>query len=217
MTNNFNTIAGWVLFAGIILLGASVVTREMFHGGRPDTMGYPIEGVEVEGQAAEEGPPLAFLLAQADLAAGEQAFRKCAACHNIEPGGANQLGPGLYGIMGNPIAAHAGFNYSDALRGHGGAWGWDEMDAWIANPRRFVPGNKMTFAGIANPQERANLLAFMNSRDNSPLPLPPVPAEAAAPAAAEGADVETTGGAGGGGPAENQAAPNGQQPAPQGQ
>ncbi|HXH52610.1 MAG TPA: cytochrome c family protein [Sphingomicrobium sp.] len=215
MTNNFNTIAGWVLFAGIVLLGTSVVTGEVFHGGRPDTMGYPIEGVEVEGQAGEEGPPLAVLLAQADVAAGEQAFRKCAACHNIEPGGANQLGPGLYGVMGNPIAAHPGFAFSDALKSHGGSWGWEEMDSWIANPRRFAPGTKMTFAGIANPQERANLLAFMNSRDNSPLPLPAVPAEAAVPAAAEPAGTETTGGAGGDGPAGNQASPSDQQPATQ--
>ncbi len=214
MTDRFNTIAGWVLFAGIVLLGASVVTGEVFHGGRPDTMGYPIEGVEVEGQAVEEGPPLAALLAQADLAAGEQAFRKCTACHNIEPGGAHQLGPALYGSMGNPIAGHAGFNYSDALRGHGGTWGWEEMDAWIANPRRFAPGNKMTFAGIANPQERANLMVFMNTRDNAPLPLPPVPAEPEAPAADEAGGEETT--TPGGGPAENQVAPNGEQPVPQG-
>ncbi|HVL78065.1 MAG TPA: cytochrome c family protein [Sphingomicrobium sp.] len=216
MTDRFNTIAGWILFAGIVLLGTSVVTGEMFHGGRPATMGYPIEGVELEGQAAEEGPPLAVLLAQGDLAAGEQAFRKCAACHNVEPGGANQLGPGLYGVMGAQIAAHPGYNFSDALRGHGGTWGWEEMDAWLANPRRFAPGTKMTFAGIANPQERANLMLFMNSRDNAPLPLPPVPVEAPAPAGDE-AEAETTGGAGGEGPAANQAAPTGEESAAQGQ
>ncbi len=175
MDDRFNTTAGWVLFAGVIALGSSLFAGEMFHSGRPETMGYPIEGVELEGGEEEAEQPIAAFLANADIAAGEQSFAKCAACHNIVPGGANALGPALYGVMGNPIAGTAGYAFSDALSSKGGTWGWEEMSDWIASPRSFAPGTKMTFAGISNPQERANLLAFMNSRDDSPLPIPDPP------------------------------------------
>ena len=181
MDDRFNTIAGWVLFAGIVALGASIVGGETFHEERPEEMGYPIEGVVVEGEGgAEAEKPIAFYLASADPAAGEQVFKKCTACHNADQGGANALGPGLYGVMGNPVAAHPGFAFSDALKGKGGNWDWDTMSAWLASPKKFAPGTKMTFAGLSNPQDRANIMAFLNSRDASPLELPAAPAEAAA-------------------------------------
>ena len=181
MDDRFNTIAGWTLFAGIVALGASIVAGETFHAERPEQMGYPIEGVVVEGEgAAETEKPIAFYLASADPAAGEQVFKKCTACHNADPGGANALGPGLYGVMGNPVAAHPGFAFSDALKSKGGTWDWETMSAWLASPKKFAPGTKMTFAGLSNPQERANVIAFLNSRDPSPMPLPEAPVEAAA-------------------------------------
>ena len=180
MDDRFNTIAGWVLFAGIVALGSSIVAGETFHGERPEEMGYPIEGVVQEGEGgAEAEKPIAFYLATADAAAGEQVFKKCTACHNADPGGANALGPGLYGVMGNPVAAHPGFAFTDALKSKGGTWDWETMSAWLASPKKFAPGTKMTFAGISNPQDRANLMAFLNSRDASPLPLPAAPAETA--------------------------------------
>lgn len=180
MDDRFNTIAGWTLFAGIVALGASIVAGETFHSERPEEMGYPIEGVVQEGEGgAEAEKPIAFYLATADAAAGEQVFKKCTACHNADPGGANALGPALYGVMGNPVAAHPGFAFSDALKGVGGTWDWDTMSAWLASPKKFAPGTKMTFAGLSNPQDRANIMAFLNSRDASPLPLPAAPAETA--------------------------------------
>lgn len=187
MTDRFNTIAGWVLFAGIVLLGSSIVAGEVFRGHPPEEGGYPIPGVVRggEGEGAEAERPIEFYLASADVAKGEQAFKKCAACHNADPGGANALGPALYGVMGNPIAAHPGFAYSDALKSHGGSWDWATMSEWISNPKKFAPGTKMTFAGLSDPQERANLLAFLNSRDSSPLPVPEAPAEATAEAPAQ--------------------------------
>ncbi len=202
MQDHKNTIAGWVLFAGIIALGASIVSGEMFHAERPEKMGYPIEGVVLEGEAAAVDKPMDFSVA--DAVKGEQVFKKCAACHNADPGGANALGPALHGVMGRPIASHAGFAYSDALKGVGGNWSWDNMSAWLANPKKFAPGNKMTFAGLSNPEERANVIAFLNSRSNSPLPVPAAPAAAAPaegaamvdPNAAEKAAAETAIGGG---------------------
>ena len=82
--------------------------------------------------------------------------------------------------MGNGVGAHPGFAFSDALKGKGGNWDWDTMSAWLTSPKKFAPGTKMTFAGLSNPQDRANVMAFLNSRDASPLPLPAAPAEAAA-------------------------------------
>ncbi len=177
MKDRQNTINGWVLFAGVVALGASIVTGEMFHAERPEKMGYPIEGVEVEGGGAEAEKPIAFYLATADAAKGEAVFKKCAACHNADPGGANALGPALFGTMGKPIAGHPGFPYSDALKGVGGTWDWDKMSAWLANPKKFAPGTKMTFAGLGNPQDRADLMLFLNSRGGT-LTVPPPPADA---------------------------------------
>ncbi len=190
MKDRQNTINGWVLFAGVVALGASIVTGEIFKGERPEKMGYPIEGVEVEGAGAEAEQPIAFYLASADVAKGEQVFKKCAACHNADQGGANALGPALYGTMGKPIAGHPGFAYSDALKSVGGTWNWDNMSEWIANPKKFAPGTKMTFAGLSNPQDRADLLLFLNSRGGT-LTVPPPPAatpEASADQAAAEAD-----------------------------
>lgn len=177
MTDKFNTIAGWVLAAGIVALGASIVTGEVFHAERPEKMGYPIEGVEVEGGGEAAEVPIAAALQTADPAKGEQVFKKCAACHNADPGGANALGPALHGIMGKPVATVAGFAYSDALKSKGGTWDWETMSAWLANPKKFAPGTKMTFAGLGNPQDRADIMAFLNSRGSN-LPLPPPPAAA---------------------------------------
>ena len=186
MDDRFNTIAGWVLFAGIVALGSSIVAGETFHSERPEEMGYPIEGVVQEGEGgAEAEKPIAFYLATADAAAGEQVFKKCTACHNADQGGANALGPSLYGVMGNPVASHPGFAFTDALKGKGGSWDWDTMSAWLASPKKFAPGTKMTFAGLSNPQDRANVIAFLNAHSDSPLPLPAAPAEVAATSTAD--------------------------------
>jgi cytochrome c len=194
MDNRSNTIAGWVLGAGIVALGASILTGEIYHAERPHKMGYPIPGVETDptGDTAAE-QPIAVLLASADAAKGEQVFKKCTACHTINQGGPNGTGPNLYGVMGTPIGKHAaGYAYSPALSGKGGTWDWESMSTWIKSPKDFAPGTKMTFAGIGKGEDRANLLAYLNSQGPSPLPLPAAPAAPAenpAKAAAEKGDA----------------------------
>ncbi len=189
MKDRQNTINGWILFAGIVALGGTIVSGEVFKAERPEEMGYPIEGVVEEGaDAAEAEKPVAFYLASADAAKGANVFKKCAACHNAAPGGPNALGPGLHGVMGSPIAAHPGFAFSDALKSVGGSWDWDKMSAWLANPKKFAPGTKMTFAGLSNPQERADLLVWLNSQGGKlTVPPPPDPEVAAAEADDAGA------------------------------
>ena len=177
MDDRFNTIAGWVLFAGIVALGSSIVAGEVFHSERPEHMGYPIEGVEQEGEAgAEAEQPIAFYLASATAEQGEQVFKKCIACHTVDKGGANMLGPNLWSILGHPIGQGRGFAFSDALASKGGTWDWDSMSEWLKSPKSFAPGTKMTFAGLSNPEDRAAVILFLNQHSDSPLPLPTPPA-----------------------------------------
>ncbi|MGB3930963.1 MAG: cytochrome c family protein [Sphingobium sp.] len=192
MGDRFNTVAGWALFAGIIALGGAIVSSKYFHDERPEKMGYAIEGVEAEGEGGDSGPGLNTLLASADVAAGEKVFAKCAACHTVNQGGANGIGPNLWGTVGEAIAqGKGGFAFSDALKSKGGQWSFDNLDAWLKSPREFAPGTKMTFAGLGNPADRANLIAWLNTQGSN-LPLP---AADAAPAAAEGANAAEAGNA----------------------
>ncbi|HLV06558.1 MAG TPA: cytochrome c family protein [Croceibacterium sp.] len=194
MTDRFNTIAGWTLFAGIVALGLSILS-DMYFGAdkphRPETMGYAIEGVVEEG--ADEGPSLALLLASGDPAKGEASFAKCVSCHTINQGGANGIGPNLYGIMGQPIGKHAaGFAYSSDLASFGGEWTYEVMDEWLRSPKGMVPGTKMSFAGLGNPEERANVILYMVQNGGGP-PLPEPPAEEPAAEGDEGAETGAAG------------------------
>jgi cytochrome c len=188
MDDRFNTIAGWALASGIVALGLSIISGIYFEADkdhRPHKMGFEIEGVVSE-EGGADVVPLATLLAAADPAKGEQVFKKCTSCHTVNTGGANGIGPNLFAVLGQPIGKHAaGFAYSDALKSHGGSWDFDTMDAWLKSPKAFASGTKMTFAGLGNPEDRANLLAYLNTQgSNLPLPAAPAaeaPAEAAAP------------------------------------
>jgi cytochrome c len=188
MDDRFNTIAGWVLFAGIVALGSSIVAGEYFHSERPEKMGYPIAGVAEEGAggaAAEQ--PIEVYLAKADTAKGQQTFNKCAACHNADKGGPNALGPNLWNVLGEPVGQGKGFAFSDALSKKGGTWNWDNLSQWLTSPRAFAPGTKMTFAGLGDPQDRANVIAFLNAHSDAPKPVPAAPAAANGTTAAQGA------------------------------
>ena len=180
-----NMIAGWVLAASGAALGLAIVGNQIFHGERPEKMGYAIEGVVEEGEGGEAQVPIATLLAAADPAKGADVFKKCAACHTIEAGGPNGIGPNLHGVMGAAIGQGKGYGFSDALKGVGGAWDWEKMNAWLLSPRKFAPGTKMTFAGLSNGQDRANILAYLNQQgSNLPLPAAPPPGAEASPTGA---------------------------------
>ena len=188
MDNRTNMIAGWVLAGCGAALGLSIVGGIAYDGHRPEKMGYPIEGVEdAAGGGEAAAVPIATLLPTADAAKGAEVFKKCAACHTIAQGGANGIGPNLYATVGEGIAqGKAGFAFSDALKAVGGNWDFDKLNAWLTSPRKFAAGTKMTFAGLSNAQDRANVILYLNQQgSNLPLPKAPAPG-AAAPAPAKG-------------------------------
>ena len=189
-SDQFNTIAGWTLAAGIVALGATIVTGQLFKHHPVESGGYAVESADggAEGGAAKD-PPIALLMQTADATKGAEVFKKCASCHTINNGGANGIGPNLWGTMGEEIGkGKAGYAFSAALSGHGGKWDFDSMDAWLKSPKKFADGTKMSFAGLSKPEDRANLIAYMNAQGSN-LPLPAAPAAVAAPAEAGAANA----------------------------
>jgi len=202
MDDRFNTIAGWVLFAGIIGLGLNILSGKFFHGDspeRPEVMGYVIEGVvEAGAKPAEMTMAEALNMAETTISAGEGVYAKCTACHTITPGGANGIGPNLHGIMGKQIASVSGFAYSGALTDLSGqVWDWDTMNEWLKSPKAFAPGTKMSFAGLSKIEDRASVSLFMNGAGSN-LPVPEYVEAAAETETVEGEGevVETDGEAG---------------------
>ncbi|MFM2410151.1 MAG: hypothetical protein RL481_979 [Pseudomonadota bacterium] len=190
MVDRNNTIAGWVLAAGIVALGSSIVFGKIFHTAEPHKEGFAVEGAAPEAGGAA-AVPVATLLAAADPAKGEAVFAKCKTCHTVESGGANGVGPNLYKVMGAKHGHTAGFAYSEALLAAPGIWDWENMDKWLANPKKYAPGTKMAFAGLSKPEERAALMLYLNAQGSN-LPLPPPPAAGAAPAEGEAKAGEAT-------------------------
>lgn len=186
MDNRQNIVAMMGLGAMIVALGATLVSTEIFSSERPEKMGYIVEDVEEEAGGSEAVAPVAIatLLPTADAAKGGEVFKKCASCHTVTQGGANGIGPNLYGTLGEEIGhGKGGYAFSDALSGKGGKWDFDSMNAWLASPKAFAPGTKMSFAGLSKPEDRANLLVYLNSLGSN-LPFPAAPAAEAAPAVA---------------------------------
>lgn len=186
MSDQFNTIAGWTLAAGIVALGATIVTGEVFKHHPVEAGGFEVASAEGSGDGgAAAEPPIALLMQTADAAKGEEVFKKCASCHTINQGGANGIGPNLWATMGDEIGkGKAGFAFSPALAGHGGKWDFESMNQWLKSPKKFADGTKMSFAGLSKPEDRANVIAYMNAQGSN-LPLPAAPAaEAPADAAA---------------------------------
>ena len=196
MDKRFNTIAGWAFAGGIAAIGFSILSSSYFHADqneRPEKMGYAIAGVAAEaGAGAPAGPePIANRLAQADAAKGEATFGKCKACHTIDQGAPNGIGPNLYGVVGEAMATgRGGFAFSDALKGKGGKWDFANLDEWLTSPKKFADGTKMSFAGLADPMDRANVIAYLNSKgSNLPLLAPEAAAPPAADASAEASEA----------------------------
>ncbi len=180
-----NKILGAILGTCLVVLSLNIAAGAIFAPQKPAKPGYEIAVTEQStstqpAKPAEPEQPIEVLLAKADVKRGESAAKKCAACHTFNKGGKPLVGPNLWGVVGRPKASEAGFNYSDAMKAKGGNWTIQDLDHFITNPKGFVPGTHMTFAGISKGSERADVLAFLNSLSDNPAPLPTKAAEAPA-------------------------------------
>jgi cytochrome c len=168
-TMTFTKVLGSFCGALLLFLLGSWAAEEIYHtgpkghGDGDHAQGYVIEVASADdGAVEEEGPDLLTLIASADVGKGERVFGKCKACHKLEDG-ANGTGPHLLGTVNRAKGAVDGFGYSDALGSMGGSWGYEELDAFLANPKGYVAGTKMSFSGLKKPEERANLIAYLET------------------------------------------------------
>lgn len=175
----FNKIFAAVLVALLTAWMASFIGRELVHPEHLEKNVFVVEGIESAAPAeataaAPAGPnPIAPLLASANMEAGQKYARACAACHSFEKGGPNKVGPNLYGIVGNKHAHAEGFAYSKAIEAmHDKAWDYEELNHFLYNPRTYAPGTKMAFAGIKSDTDRANVIAWLRTLADAPVPLP---------------------------------------------
>jgi cytochrome c len=185
-----NKILGALLGTCLVLLAVHIASGAIFTPPVPAKPGYEIQ-VKTE-QAAPSGgtaaakPAVASidnLLAGANTQRGAQTAKECELCHNLAKGEGAKIGPPLFGVVGRKVAAEPGFNYSSALKAKGGTWSFDALNTWLFNPQNDVPGTLMTFAGITSDHQRADVIAYLNSNSDHPLPLPKAAQNAPAKAA----------------------------------
>jgi cytochrome c len=171
----FNKIAGAVLGALGLTLGLNLVSDAIFSHAELAKPGYDLPGAPEAGakpEAVAPAEPLPELLAKADPAKGEADMKVCQSCHNLEKGAGVKAAPPLYGVVGRPKGSFAGFQYSDGMKAKGGNWTYDDLDAFITNPKAFVPGTKMGFSGEPNPHKRADIIDYLHTLSDKPEPLP---------------------------------------------
>ncbi|MGB6118093.1 MAG: cytochrome c family protein, partial [Mesorhizobium sp.] len=205
----FNKIIGAILAAIFVVFSISIVSDSLFASHAPEKPGFIVEAAEEGGSGeatAAAGPePIGPLIATADVEAGKKLFARCAACHTDDQSGANKIGPNLWGVVDRPVAAHAGFSYSAAMKESAAAnptWSYQHLSEFILSPKAAVKGTVMNFPGLKKIEDRANLIAYLRTQADSPAALPD-PAAAEAPAAGEAAPAAETPAA----PAAGEAAP----------
>jgi cytochrome c len=202
-----NKVLGALLGCCLVLLAVNIAAGDIF---APKHLAKPSYEIAVKeeapgdnkGEAPAKEVPIENLLATASVQKGETVAKQCQACHSLEKGGPNKIGPDLWDIVGRARASHPGFNYSAPMKAKGGNWSIDDLNTFLTNPKAFVPGTLMTFAGLPRESQRADVIAYLNTLSDSPKPLPKAadagggqPAPANAPPANPGAQPSGQGAA----------------------
>jgi cytochrome c len=187
-SDELNKYLGALLGTCLVLLAVHLATGAIFATPAPAKPGYEIVvKEEAPGKAEAAKPaeqPIETLLASASVDHGATVAKQCTICHNLQEGQGPKIGPDLYNVVGRQIASVPGFNYSAALKGVSGTWTFDLLNKWLTDPRAMVPGTAMTFAGLPNEKQRADIIAYLDTLSKNPVPLPK--AAEAAPAAPAG-------------------------------
>jgi cytochrome c len=176
----FYQVAGAVLGTALVVFGLKALAGAIYYSPEPEKPGYDIKVADASkpadskgsGEAAAPAASLGALLAKADAKKGETVSKACAACHDLSKGGPNKVGPNLYGVVGRPRASHEGFQYSDAMAAKKDPWSYENLNAFVTSPKDYVAGTKMGFGGIKKDSDRADLLAYLASLSDTPVPFP---------------------------------------------
>ena len=175
-----NKIVASILLIALLFIGIGKISDLIFHVEKPETSGYKVEMPEssTTSQISEskietvEKVDIAALLSLGDVTHGEKVFKKCSACHVVEKGGANKIGPSLYGVLGRKVASINDYKYSKALNEYDKEWTFDEMNGYLLKPQAWIKGTKMSFAGLRKEKDRASVILYLNQNSDNPLPLP---------------------------------------------
>lgn len=168
-----NKIAGAVFFTLLVYLGVQNLGDILFHTDSADANAYIVEGLEVDAISAsiasvEPEVDILALLQTASVDKGAKVAKKCVSCHAFEKGGANKIGPALWGIVNRDVASVDGFSYSGSLNEMAGDWDYNALNGFLENPKKYAAGTKMAFAGLRKPQDRAAIIAYLNAQSNTP-------------------------------------------------
>lgn len=177
-SSELNKVAGALLTTGIVALVSGIIASTIFHREPLEQPAYVVAGSaqapqEAAATAETEVEPIEPLLGAASVEAGAAIVKKCAACHTVDKGGANKIGPNLWDVVNRTVGAVDGFAYSDALKEKAGdAWSYENLSAFLLMPKDWAPGTKMAFAGLKKIEDRANLIVYLRSLSDSPAALP---------------------------------------------
>ena len=173
-----NKIIAAVLMVALLVIGLGKIADEVFHVKKPKDPGYQ---VEVESQLISETSQavkvvekidIAAVMALGDVASGEKIFKKCAACHSINKGGKNKIGPALYNVVGRAVGGVDNYKYSKTLTSYGKEWTFEELNGFLTKPSSYLKGTKMSYAGLRKENDRASVIKYLNQNSDNPKKLP---------------------------------------------
>ena len=172
-----NKIIGAILLVALLIIGLGKISNLVFKVNKPEKAGYKVEVASVDTETEVEEiikkeVDIASLLSMGDLSHGEKVFKKCAACHSINSGGGNKIGPALYNVVGRKIGGLSDYKYSKALVEYGKNWNFKELNGFLLKPKDWIKGTKMAYAGLRKEKDRASVILYLNKNSDNPLPLP---------------------------------------------